>query len=204
MTSGKPLIESRKNYHHGDLKGQLLEAVRQLVEDRGPDDFSIAEACRRAGVSTAAPYKHFSDRHEIMRGVAHLALERMRAGMQAAADAHRAGDPARIVALGRSYVDFARREPGVFAVMFGLTGDHGDDENLTMLGQSCFEIVVDVVADHMTLDPMSEEAFARAYALWCFVHGHAFLCLDGKADTVRVPLDETRLLTLVGAAIVPG
>jgi hypothetical protein len=63
------LIEEKKNYHHGHLKEQLLDAVRQLIEEQGPDSFSIAEACRRAGVSTAAPYKHFRDRDEILHGV---------------------------------------------------------------------------------------------------------------------------------------
>jgi AcrR family transcriptional regulator len=76
------LIEEKKNYHHGHLKEQLLEAVRQLVEEQGPDSFSIAEACRRAGVSTAAPYKHFKDRDEILHGVVLGAMHRMGAAMQ--------------------------------------------------------------------------------------------------------------------------
>jgi AcrR family transcriptional regulator len=79
------LIEEKKNYHHGHLKEQLLEAVRQLVEEKGPDSFSIAEACRRAGVSTAAPYKHFKDRDEILHGVVLSAMHRMGAAMQKAA-----------------------------------------------------------------------------------------------------------------------
>lgn len=202
MTSSKPLIEAKKNYHHGDLKGQLLEAVRQLVETHGADDFSIAEACRLAGVSTAAPYKHFKDRHDILRGVAFLAMERMRDRMQDAAHSHPAGNPERVVALGRAYVDFARTEPGIFAVMFGLTEDHHEDEALEALGESCFSIVIGVVADHMGLDPQGEDAAARAYALWCFVHGHSFLTLDGKAAKTH-DFDEGMILSLIGEAIVP-
>jgi AcrR family transcriptional regulator len=155
------LIEEKKNYHHGHLKEQLLEAVRQLVEEQGPDSFSIAEACRRAGVSTAAPYKHFKDRDEILHGVVLSAMHRMGAAMQNAADAHPAGDLERIVALGKAYIDFARAEPGVFALMFGLTGSHADDPALTEEGQGKFEIVCRVVAEHLRLPLRSSRGGAQ-------------------------------------------
>lgn len=197
------MIEVKKNYHHGHLKGQLLEAVRQLVEEKGPDSFSIAEACRRAGVSTAAPYKHFKDRDEILHGVILGAMHRMGEAMEAAAAAHAAGSHDRIVALGKAYIGFARAEPGVFALMFGLTGGHEEDPALTEEGQAKFEIVCRVVADHLRLPPDDPEVAARAYALWCAVHGHAFLVLDGKADETKISVDEDGYLQLVANAYLP-
>lgn len=196
------MIEIKKKYHHGSLKDQLLEAVRELVEEQGPDSFSIAEACRRAGVSTAAPYKHFKDRDEILRGVVLGAMHRMGAAMQEAADAHPAGSLDRIVALGKSYIDFARAEPGIFALMFGLAGGH-DDPELSEEGEGKFEIVCNVVAEHLKVSPDDPEVVARAYALWCAVHGHAFLVLDGKADKTKISVDEDAYLRLVGSAYLP-
>jgi AcrR family transcriptional regulator len=149
------LIEDKKNYHHGHLKEQLLEAVRQLVEEQGPDAFSIAEACRRAGVSTAAPYKHFKDRDEILHGVVLSAMHRMGAAMQNRRRCASPGDLDRIVALGKAYIDFARAEPGIFALMFGLTGSHADDPALTEEGQGKFEIVCRVVAEHLRPRPIT-------------------------------------------------
>jgi AcrR family transcriptional regulator len=197
------LIDIKKKYHHGHLKDQLLEAVRQLVEEQGPDSFSIAEACRRAGVSTAAPYKHFRDRDEILHGVVLAAMHRMGDAMQEAADAHPAGSLDRIVALGKSYIDFARAEPGVFTLMFGLTGSHGDDPALAEEGQGKFEIVCRVVAEHLGVPPDHPEVAARAYALWCAVHGHAFLVLDGKADETKISVDEDAYLRLAGSSYLP-
>lgn len=52
--------------HHGDLRAGLIETVRQLVEEKGPDRFSVSDACRLAGVSTAAPYRHFSDKEDML------------------------------------------------------------------------------------------------------------------------------------------
>ena len=199
----RDLIRSKKNYHHGDLREQLLEAVRQLIESDGPDGFSIAEACRAAGVSTAAPYRHFRDRDDILRGVILAAMTRMGSAMQAAADAHPPGDPERIVALGHAYVGFARREPGVFALMFGQAGHHSDDPQLAEEGEAKFAIVLRVVAEHLGRAMDDAEVTARAYALWCAVHGHCFLVLDGKTDETKIDIDEDAYLRLVGGAFLP-
>jgi AcrR family transcriptional regulator len=197
------LIERKKKYHHGDLKEQLLEAVRTLIERDGPDGWSIAEACRQAGVSTAAPYKHFKDRDDILRGVILAGMQRMGASMEAAAAAYPAGDPERIVALGQSYIDFARNEPGVFALMFGMAGAHDEAPELAEAGRAKFTIVMRVVAEHMGLSEDDPQVGARAYALWCAVHGHSFLVLDGKADQTEITVSERDYLNLVGAAYLP-
>jgi len=52
----------KSGYHHGDLRAGLINATRQLVEEKGPEGFSVTDACGLAGVSTAAPYKHFKDK----------------------------------------------------------------------------------------------------------------------------------------------
>ena len=196
-------MKNRKKYHHGDLREQLLEAVRHLIEEKGPEGFSIAEACRMAGVSTAAPYKHFRDREDIMHAVILSAMHRMGAAMQAAADAHPAGDPDRIVALGRAYIGFARSEPGMFMAMFGLTNRHAEVAALAEEGRGKFAIVMRVVAEHMDRSMDDPEVNARAYALWCAVHGHCFLCLDGKADKTEIAIGEDDYLRLVGASYLP-
>ena len=203
MTSRRSLVQGKTRYHHGDLRGQLLEAVRELVERHGPDGFSVADACRLAGVSTAAPYKHFKDRHEILRGVVLLAMMRLLAAMQAAADAWPARDPRRVAALGKAYVEFARSEPGLFRTMFGLTEGHQDDAELTAAGDAANALVERVVAEHLGVAPDDPEARLRAYALWCFVHGHSFLCLDAKAPRELSEIDEDLMLRTVGDAMLP-
>jgi hypothetical protein len=87
--------------------------------------------------------------------------------------------------------------------MFGLTGSHADDPALTEEGQGKFEIVCRVVAEHLRLPPDHPEVAARAYALWCAVHGHAFLILDGKADKTKISVDEDAYLRLAGSAYLP-
>ncbi|MEI9899463.1 MAG: hypothetical protein WDN31_04230 [Hyphomicrobium sp.] len=49
-------VPRKKSFHHGDLREALIAATRDLLIEHGPDDFTLADACRRAGVTTAAPY----------------------------------------------------------------------------------------------------------------------------------------------------
>ena len=74
----------KSRYHHGDLRAGLIEATRRLVEEKGPDGFSVSDACRLAGVSTAAPYKHFKDKNEMLVAMVMEGMVRHRDNMLAA------------------------------------------------------------------------------------------------------------------------
>jgi AcrR family transcriptional regulator len=171
---------TRTSYHHGDLRAQLIAAVRDLVETHGPDGFSVAEAARRAGVSSAAPYKHFKDRPELLRAVAGEGMDRLRAAMSAAAMRHPAGSIESVAAIGQAYVDFAREGPGVFRLVFGLTEGHEEEPHLQEKGWDCFSVVLRAVAAVLDLPVDDATVKERAYSLWTCVHGHSFLTIDRK------------------------
>lgn len=191
----------RTAYHHGDLRAQLIAAVRELVETHGPDGFSVAEAARRAGVSSAAPYKHFKDRPEILRGVVSEAMDRLRAAMEAGAASCPEGSVEAVAAVGRAYVSFARAEPGVFRLVFGLTEGHEHAPDLHAKGEGCFGVVVRAVAACLSLKPESGDVQARAYMLWSFVHGHSFLTIDRKSTVASAGIDDWTYLMAVSRAI---
>ena len=106
------------SYHHGNLKEVLLEAARKLIEQYGPAGFSLTEAARLAGVSPAAPYRHFRDRDALLAEVARSGFERFAARLDLAWDN---GIPTPLSAfdkLGKAYLAFARDEPASYTVMF--------------------------------------------------------------------------------------
>ena len=59
-----------RGYHHGNLKEALQRAALELIAEKGPFGFTFAEAARWAGVSPAAPYRHYSDRDALIADVA--------------------------------------------------------------------------------------------------------------------------------------
>jgi len=191
----------RGSYHHGDLRTQLIEAARVLVEEKGPEQFSVSEACRLAGVSTAAPYKHFKNKEEMLQEVCLQGMHRQRAQMIEEVSPHAPGTLDRIVALGRVYVRFAQEEPGVFRLMFGFANENDDDEALTELGQGTFKLVQQEVAWCRGSDEINDQDIQRAFLLWSFVHGLSFLRIDGKLSRVDLSIDVESTLTEIARRV---
>ncbi|WP_420861330.1 TetR/AcrR family transcriptional regulator [Algirhabdus cladophorae] len=199
-----PEPKKRGTYHHGDLRSQLIEATRQLVEEKGPDNFSVSEACRRAGVSTAAPYKHFTDKTEMLREVAAAGMVRQSEQMMAELMPHPDGSRARIVALGRVYVRFAIAEPGVFRLMFTWSGETEEDQQLEALGDSKYAVVQMEVAKCHGRSEIEETDREKAFMLWSFVHGLSFLTIDGKLADDKMPRGLDSILEEIASRIVPA
>ncbi len=180
-----PQIRKKTAYHHGDLRAQLIEATRQLVESKGPDQFSVAEASRVAGVSSAAPYRHFRDRDEMLKAVVLDGMCRHFTQMQACLEGVEPGTPERIMALGRVYVEFARNEPGVFRLIFGRRSKLRPDDPLPALGVRPIDLVQDEVAALIGRDEVDDDVRERAFLLWTFVHGLSFLLIDEKVVSLE-------------------
>ncbi|MEL7027383.1 MAG: TetR/AcrR family transcriptional regulator [Pseudomonadota bacterium] len=193
-------VKTKTAYHHGDLRQQLVAATRKLVEEKGPDLFSVSEACRAAGVSTAAPYRHFADRTEMLIAVAMEGFDEMAASFQAAVDGYKPGSNEAMKSLGIAYVDYASANPGLFKMMFA--GDHQTDA-LEDAGHGCYGVVLGQVAARLGRTDVDEAVFETAFPLWTFVHGLAFLWIDGKVEFSKAQADVDQLVGRATAQLLP-
>jgi AcrR family transcriptional regulator len=105
-------------YHHGNLRAALLEQAERTLREQGVDGLSLRELARHAGVSHAAPRRHFADRQALLDALAESGWARL--GAQVRAAARRAGTDyeARLRAAGRAYVRFATRDAVLLELMF--------------------------------------------------------------------------------------
>jgi AcrR family transcriptional regulator len=169
-----PAKEGR--YHHGDLRSALVDAAIGVIAERGVRGFSLAEATRRLGVTTAAPYRHFADRDELLAAVAARALTVFAAMLGDAADA--ADTPAqRLAAMAGAYVRFAVQQRPLFDTIF----NSGLDKSRYPELQRAWEPVDALLAVVLEVcDGDAAVADALADAVEATAHGYAMLLIDGE------------------------
>jgi AcrR family transcriptional regulator len=110
---------SRSSYHHGDLRRALLDTALRLIAEEGSSSFTLREVARRAGVSHAAPYRHFANKTALLAAVAEEGFRTLRTRLLEAGTRLPAEPLARLQTLGVEYVRFAVEHPSHFRVMFG-------------------------------------------------------------------------------------
>ena len=108
----------RQTYHHGDLRDALVRAARTILEKQGLAALSLRGAARAAGVSPAAPYHHFPDKHSLLDAVAVQGFDALTSAMDKRM-AKKKDPSARLDASGVGYVVFALENPALFRLMFG-------------------------------------------------------------------------------------
>jgi len=170
---------SPDTYHHGDLPRALVDAALELIGERGPAGFTLREAARRVGVSHAAPYRHFPDRHALLQAVAEEGFTAMRDEMMEAIGG--IDDPAaRFQALGITYIRFAVGHPSHFQVMFGPEGARADGSSLAAVKEETFRLLLAAIANCQATGVVREGPPEElAVAAWSAVHGLASLLVDG-------------------------
>ena len=186
----------RRGYHHGNLKEALIRAALGLIAEKGPAGFTFAEAARSAGVSAAAPYRHFRDRDELMADVARQGFQRFAAMLAVAWNEGRPDPVSAFGNIGKAYLAFARTEPAYYSAMFeaGLPPDaHAD---LREAGDRAFAVLRSAAEAVVRRLPAGQgpPPLMVALHLWALAHGIA--ALFGRGDGARrsLPMPPDDLL----------
>ena len=186
----------RRSYHHGNLREALIRAALELIAAKGPAGFTFAEAARSAGVSPAAPYRHFRDRDALMADVAARGFELFEAALSRA---WKDGKPDPLTAfeqVGRAYLAFARAEPAYYSAMFeaGLPMDL--DPALREAGDRAFAVLRKASETLCGLLPPGSRppALMMALHVWALSHGIASLFGRGDAARRKLPMAPEELL----------
>jgi AcrR family transcriptional regulator len=187
-------VRAKKSFHHGDLREALIAATRELLIEHGPDGFTLADACRRAGVTTAAPYKHFRDKQEILEEIVQRGFDELSSANAKAVAEGGPGTIQGITAMGTSYLNFAVTQPAVFRLMFGHKSEIRKVKVVDESGKECLKHVIEQVAAYCRKNGHTADAERIAIRLWTFVHGASSLELDGDYKRVAPGLDVHSLI----------
>lgn len=186
----------RRGYHHGNLREALIKAALDLIGEKGAAGFTFAEAARSAGVSAAAPYRHFRDRDALMAEVALQGFQRFEAFLRTAWNEGRPDVFAAFGQLGKAYLAFARTEPAYYSAMFEAGIPLDGNPELQKAGDRAFAILraaSEALAETLP-KPARPPAGMMALHIWSLSHGIASLFGRGDAARRKLPMTAEELL----------
>jgi AcrR family transcriptional regulator len=162
---------SDRPYHHGDLAPALRNAARQILEEEGLEALSLRSVARRAGVSHAAPYRHFPSREALLAELAVDGFRELREEIAKAA-AVPGAMPDRIARVGAAYARFAARHASLLRLMF--SAEFPNRAQIPALAEATESIGQEIGA--VLGDPI------LGLAVWGAVHGLTMLSIDNMID----------------------
>jgi len=175
----KPLNAASDAYHHGDLENALLAAAEALLQSHGPGGMSLREVARVAGVSHAAPYRHFSNKSALLRALAQRGFARLHAAMSAAAAAVPHGPEQQLTAAAVAYVGFAVSHAEIVRLMFGGHVEQAADST----DKDAFAVLLAIVESGIAAGVFrARDAGELAQVAWSTMHGLAMLITAQQLD----------------------
>jgi AcrR family transcriptional regulator len=197
-------VEQKQGFHHGNLRRALIDGALQILAKEGAEAITLREVARRAGVTHAAPYRHFSSKEALLAAVAEEGFRQLAADLEAAARAPERGDSLdRLEAFGDAYIRFAVKHPAHYRLMYGPEfAQRGAHPSLSEVSRGAFALLFEGVRraqeDKLVRD---DDTVQLALTMWSSVHGLALLILDRQLDDAvgrgqTDPVVRTALSTL--------
>ena len=189
------MSDKKRGYHHGNLRQALVDAAIGLIEEKGPQGWTLSEAAKSAGVTPAAVYRHFSGREELVAEIARQGYEVFADLMDYALESGKGSDLAAFEATGRAYLAFARKYPGHYQAMFesgvNLAGDP-DLARVAARAGAVLERAAERLSAHIPPEKRPPPQMFSAH-VWAMSHGVVELFARGAPGT-RTPFPPEDLL----------
>lgn len=179
-----------KPYHHGDLRRTLIETASEMLRVEQTSLFTLREVARRAGVSHAAPYKHFADKQALLDELALHGFEQLGECLRKALGARQRTVKAQFLSASRAYVDFAAENPALYRLMFAGVGVTTHALHLNDRAMATLQVLFDLLQRGQESGVFKSRSVQQlAVACWAQVHGLAMLSMDGMLMPEKVGND---------------
>ncbi len=193
-------------YHHGDLRRTIIETALDMLRDDKNWQFTLREVARRAGVSHAAPYKHFPDKAALLVELAMIGFDRLREALAGAKPEAPQSLLEEIMPISLAYVAFGTDNPALYRLMFSAEEGRSVGMHLDQRALAVFDIVLDMLGRGQAAGTIRKRPVrGQATAAWALIHGITLLAIDGLLVPEKVgsaPLDAA-IATLVEGLAIP-
>ena len=184
--------ETHGRYHHGDLRNALIQAATTVLVEKSAAALSLREVAKVAGVSHAAPYRHFRDKAALLRVLAQGGFERLTAAINTAAENSPHNPEQKLIEAGVAYVRNALQHPEITRLMFGATIEPQQDRAYLVASAASYEALLDIIREGIEQGSFRQQPPQQLVLVaWASMHGLAMLAV---ASLLEVDVDDEQAL----------
>ena len=171
-----------ENYHHGNLKKELINCASAMCERDGYTKLSIRSLAKESNVSQTAPYRHFKTKKDLYAAVSTNGFNKLSKAIHV--DIDKKVTKKQIVDMAIKYIEFGLKYANTYDLMFGTAvGNFSPYPELLQSANSSYD---NFRSSFSKLANDSDEVIAfKCITLWSMVHG-----LVGILRKVQVIEDE--------------
>jgi AcrR family transcriptional regulator len=190
--------QKQGRFHHGNLRQALIDGALIILGKEGQGAITLREVARRAGVTHAAPYRHFDGKEALLAAVAEEGFHQLRHDMEQVA----AGDGDsldRLQRFGEAYVRFALRNPAHYRLMYGPEFAHrAAHGGLQEASKKAFLLLLDAVRECQQARLVRDgDPVHVGLSMWSTVHGLSLLIMDRQMEDAGVSKSQSEAVIRV-------
>ena len=188
-------MQPKDNYHHGDLRNTLIKTATLLLTQHGVAGLSLRAVAKVAGVSHAAPYRHFRDKKDLLESIAVHGFNRLAEACEGAEKRYPESPQQQLFEAGMGYLSLVMKQPEIAHLMFsGMLSQEECSEALSQASAIAVQNLAQIIENGKRLgmyaDMDTEDLTLTALAC---VHGIAMMILGGL---IKQPKSKQQLQAL--------
>jgi AcrR family transcriptional regulator len=178
----------KKSYHHGELRNTLIRAGIELISESGASGIDLRKVARKAGVSHAAPYRHFSDKKTLIAAISEEGFKQLWDEMEQAILITDSNAHEQLRNMGHAYVQFALKNPSLVREMFsGLMIEREAYPALYLVSKKLFRLIENVVIAGQSMGKIKEGSSEElTCVIWSMMHGTAILIIENQMKPITM------------------
>lgn len=194
--------KARRAYHHGNLRQAIIDAALGLVAETGVEAMTLREVARRAGVSSGAPFRHFSDKRDLVLALAEQGMGFLRGAMERRLEETASENPlVKLAVLGRAYVHWAMQHPTHYRILGDrlLIDFYGSERLLAdnlWIRETMQRLLASANEQGMLVNPDLAQANLQIRAM---AYGLARMLVDGHFREFALNTSESTDAAMTGA-----
>ena len=190
-----------KNYHHGNLKTDLLQAALMILDEQGVDGVGIRQVARKVGVAHSAPANHFKNKQALLTALVEEIFQRLLKTIESGIH-EEAVLAERVSKFCGTLLDFALRYPNRYRLMWRT--DCLDSQNPAL--QAAMDRIYQRLTSLLTESARQKnvDVESQAIAVWSMIHGYVSLRLDGNLQQGRDKVTGKDRLDAILSVLIGG